>query len=167
MDKKTYFKMIWSLGNLVTGYSELKAFDTNTAITLARLNTEYNYAVGHNYLIDNYCFAYDEKEIANSIGLTVEDVKTSIKILEDLDLIETEIIKDFNLMHLELGNICRFIEKAEKKGKFKLWCHGLDSIQSNAFKNIEFNEENKKLIEVMKNRKNEFATDENGNFIYF
>lgn len=167
MDKKTYFKKIWSLGNLVVGYAELRAFDTNTALTFARLNTEYNYAVGHNYLIDDYCFAYDEKEIANAIGLTVEDVKTSIKQLEDLDLIETANVSNYTLLHLNLDEICRFIEKAENDGHYKLWCHGLDSIQGNAFKNIEFNEENKKLVEDMENSRNEFARDENGNFLYF
>ncbi len=167
MDKKEYFKNIWSLGNLVVGYAELKTFDTNIALTLARLNTEYNYAVGHNYLIDNYYFAYDEQEITNSIGLTVEAVKTAIKQLEDLELIETGIINDFNIMHLELENICRFFEEAKKNGKYKVWNYGLDSIQGNAFKNIEFNEENKKIIEIMQNRKNEIATDENGKPLLF
>lgn len=167
MDKKTYFKKIWSLGNLVVGYTELKIFDTKTALTFARLNTEYNYAVGHNYLIDNYCFAYDEREIASCIGLTVEDVKRAIKYLDKLMLVEIDTINGINLIHLELKHIAEHIEKAEKENKYKMWNNGLDSIQGNAFKTIEFNKEYKKLVEKMENRKNEPARDENGNIIYF
>ena len=71
MDKSEYFKKIWTNGKLIIGYSELKIFEKQTAIVFARINTEFNYAVGHKYLINNYCFAYDIQEIAESVALTV------------------------------------------------------------------------------------------------
>ena len=58
MDKSEYFKKIWANGKLIIGYSELKIFEKQTAIVFARINTEFNYAVGHKYLINNYCFAW-------------------------------------------------------------------------------------------------------------
>lgn len=167
MDKQKYFKSIWSLGRLVVGYSELKAFDIKTALTFARINTEYNYAVKNNTLIEDYCFAYEELEIAGCIGLNVEDVKVAIKQLEKLFLIKTFIVDNCKLMHLELERICLFIGRAERENNYKLWDNGLNLIQSNAFKYIEFNEENRKLVDKKKIPELVLARDENGNIYSF
>ena len=111
MDKSEYFKKIWANGKLIIGYSELKIFENQTAIVFARINTEFNYAVGHKYLINNYCFAYDIQEIAESVALTVEEVSIAIQQLEHLNLIKTMVIKSFTLIHLNLENICNFIKQ--------------------------------------------------------
>ena len=110
MDKSEYFKKIWANGKLITGYSDLKIFEKQTAIVFARINTEFNYAVGHKYLINNYCFAYDIQEIAESVALTVVEVNIAIQQLEHLNLIKTMVIKSFTLIHLNLENICNFIK---------------------------------------------------------
>lgn len=167
MNKTTYFKNIWSKGILCIGYSELKTFDKVVAIIFARINTEYNYAVGHNYIIGDYCFAYNEQEIADSVNLTVEDVKTAIKKLEDLQLIETAQINSFSLMHVNIDEVCRYIEKVEKQNNYSMWDNGLNTLQGNAFSEIEFNSESKKLVEKFKSNKYELAVDENGNPLEF
>lgn len=167
MDKSEYFKKIWANGKLITGYSELKIFEKQTAIVFARINTEFNYAVGHKYLINNYCFAYDIQEIAESVALTVEEVNIAIQQLEHLNLIKTMVIKSFTLIHLNLENICNFIKQAEQRHHFQYWDYRLEILQKNPYYAIEKNNVEKQLITDIQNSDYEIATDENGNPLMF
>ena len=50
---------------------------------------------------------------------------------------------------------------------YKLWDNGLNLIKSNAFKCMEFNEENRKLVAKKKIPELVLARDENGNLYSF
>ena len=167
MNKQDYFKKVWNKGRLIVGYTDLKALGLTTSIVMARLNTEYNYALGHKLLISGYFFSYDENEIAESICIAVNDVKIAINKLKELDFVETQIIDDCPLIHLELDNIYNYIYETERKNDYKNWDYYLQSTQYKGFSSIELNSENKKLIETIKNERYELARDENGNVIQF
>lgn len=167
MNRQDYFKRVWNKGRLIVGYTDLKALGLITSIVMARLNTEYNYALGHKLLISDYFFSYDENEIAESIGLKVEDVKIAIEKLEELEFIKTQIIDNCNLMHLEIDNICNYISEAERKNDYKNWDYYLQTIQYSGFTSIELNAENKAIVENIKNELYELAIDENGNVLQF
>ena len=167
MDKKEYLKNAWAKGRLVIGYTSLKILDFPTAITMARIDAEYNNAVKKGVLISDYCFGYDEAEIAQRVGLTIEEVQTAIKNLENLGFIKTKIIKSEKLIHLYTDNICDYISNAERKNNYKEWDYGLNSLQLNAFKKFEFIPVNQNFIEEMKNEDDEDATDEFGNLLKF
>ena len=70
-------------------------------------------------------------------------------------------------LQIELGRICSFIGRAERENNYRLWDNGLYLIQSNAFKCIEFNEENRKLVDKKKIPELVLARDENGNIYSF
>lgn len=167
MNKSEYFKKIWTKGQLVCGYSSLKILGVKTALVFERLNTEFNFAVRHNLLIQDYYFAYNEEEIANALGLTTDDVVTAINELQSQRLINTANIDSFKIMQLDLNYICNFISNAERNNNFKDWNFALMTLQASAFNALEFDSENKKNIEKIKNSKYELATDENGNLISF
>ncbi len=167
MNKENYFKKIWNKGRLIVGYTDLKNLGVTLAVVIARLNTEYNYALGHKLLISDYFFSYDENEIAESIGIAVNDVKIAINKLKKLNFIETQIIEDCSIMHLELDNIYNYIYETERKNDYKNWDYYLQSTQYKGFSLIELNVENKKIVEKIKNERYELARDENGNVIQF
>jgi len=162
LNKSFYFKQVWAKGKLVCGYSSIKILGAVTAIVFERLNTEFNYAVGHGLLIQDYYFASSTEEIAQSIGFTIKEVENALKHLEELSLIATNTIDNIYLIHLDLDKICDFISETERKNNYEMWDCGLQQIQSAAFNVIEFNAENKKIIEKIKNSMYELALDENG-----
>ena len=168
MDKPEYFKNIWKKGGLHTGYSALKILGLPTALVFERINTEYNHAVGKGLLISNSYFAYDEAEIAQSIGLLIEDVQKSIEKLERLYLIKTKEINTFKLMYIDIEYVCEYIHNKEKENNYREWDYGLRSIQYHAFSSFSFDFENKKLLEESEyDDGDELMTDENGNYIGF
>ena len=92
---------------------------------------------------------------------------TGWQMVEKLFLIKTFNIDNCKLMHLELERICLFIGRAERENNYRLWDNGLNLIQSNAFKYIEFNEKNRKLVDKKKIPELVLARDENGNIYSF
>ena len=168
MDKSEYYKKLFKNGRLLVDYDFLKIFTPCTALVLSRLNAELNYACNNSYLI-NECFAYDEKEIAQSINFTVEEVKKSIEELEGLNLISTMVIKSVNLIHIKYDKVCHYLSDKQYKLKFNNWDYGLSTIQKNAYMTLAFDNNSKEEIETIKNKMflSQLARDKNGNILYF
>lgn len=167
MDKSKYLKEIAKLGYLTVPYSVVKLFGSNTALVLARINTEYINAYNKKYLICENIFSFNEAEMASSLGFTIDEVKTSIKQLEDLRLIKTRTIKSFNLILLYLDKICEYISNAERKNNFQMWNEDIDTLQRAAFTELKLKQENLKLVEDIINEDYQLAVDENGNPLCF
>lgn len=167
MDKSKYFAEISKLGILTMPYSIVKLFEHNTALVLGRINGAYANARRKNYLICENIFLFNEAEMANSLGLTIDEVKTSIKQLEDLGFIKTRTIKSFNLMLLYFDKISLYIRNAERKKNFRMWNEDIDTLQLAAFTELKLKQENLKLVEDMINEDYQLAVDENGNPLCF
>ena len=167
MNKKMYFNIIWAKGYLCIGYSELKILGAITALVFARINTEYNFAVKHNYLIKSSWFAYEEKEIAVCLGLTLEEITTALNKLEELYFIKITTINSFKLMHVYLTSVYAHFDNIESEKNFKIWDHGLDPLQRSAFQSLEFENECNIHIPDPNEYLYEIATDENGNPLCF
>jgi hypothetical protein len=66
-----------------------------------------------------------------------------------------------------LDNIENYFIKKQNNCEFATWDYGLKTLQQNAFNNLRFNEENKKLMQDFIDEDYEMATDEFGNPLTF
>lgn len=138
MTKTDLFKHIRRLGNLMLGYSFLKALGPIVAIVLERLLTEYNFALSKGVIYENGFFQIDVQELRFHLGFLDEEIKNALNYLAELELIELIVYKDKygeNMMaKVNEEEIMEFEHTQEREEFYKSWSYNLLSVQKNLVK---------------------------------
>lgn len=138
MTKTDLFKHIRRLGNLMLGYSFLKALGPIVAIVLERLLTEYNFALSKGEFYKNGFFHIDIEELNYHLGLGEENIEKALIQLSNLELISLNVYEDKygqNIMaKIHEENIIDFEYTVERQNAYKSWSYNLRSVQENLVK---------------------------------
>ena len=138
MTKTDLFKRIRRLGNLMLGYSFLKALGPIVAIVIERLLTEYNFALSNETIYEDGFFHIDLQELNFHLGLGEENIEKSLVKLSDLKLINLHFYEDQYgknvIIRINEENIIDFEYTKERQNGYKSWFYDLYSVQENLAK---------------------------------